>query len=145
MALFGPGLFAVHRAWGDPFFLVVERLLGIINLNRSSSAEGASLAFNFLPGLFGAYFLSRKMPIADFLNGLLRGPAFSDDRDFPNSILVVARAHATTLIALRGRTGSGSKRPVPAATKLIRRTERLVWERRPCSPPNSSRIFLTVI
>ena len=30
MTLFGPGLFTVHRAWGDPFFLVVERLLGII-------------------------------------------------------------------------------------------------------------------
>ena len=94
----------------------------IINLNRFSSTEGASLAFNILPGLVGSYFLSRKMPIADFLNDLLRGPAFADDRDFPNSILVVARAHATTLIALRGRTGSGSRRPVPAATKLIRRT-----------------------
>ena len=70
------------------------------------------------------------MAIADILNGLLRGPTFADDRDFPNSILVVARAHAATLIALRGRTGSGSRRPVPAATKLIRRTERLVRERR---------------
>ena len=103
MALYGPGLFTVHRAWGDPFFLLVERLLGIINLNRSSSTEGASLAFNILPGL-GAYFLSQKMSIADFLNG----PAFADDRDFPNSILAVARAHATTLIVLRGRSGSGS-------------------------------------
>ena len=130
MALFGPGLFTVHRAWGDPSFLVVERLLGIINLNRSSSAEGASLAFNILPGLVGSYFLSRKTPIADFLNSLLRGPAFADDRDFPNSILVVARAHAATLISLRGRTGSGSRRSVPAATKLIRRTERLVRELR---------------
>ena len=54
MALFGPVLFTVHRAWGDPFFFVVERLLGIINLNCSSSAEGASLAFNILPGLVGS-------------------------------------------------------------------------------------------
>ena len=104
--------------------------MGISNLNRSSSSEGASLAFNILPGLIGSYFLSRKMPFADFLNGLLRGPTFADDRDFLNSIIVVARAHAAALIALRGRTGSGSRRPVPAATKLIRRTERLVRERR---------------
>jgi len=104
--------------------------LGIINLNRSSSAEGASLAFNILPGLVGAYFLSRKMPIADFLNGLLRDPAFADDRGFPDSILAVARAHASTLLVQRGRSASRSSRPVPAATKLIRRTERLVRERR---------------
>ena len=85
---FGLGLFTVHRAWGDPFFLVVERFLGIINLNRSSSTEGTSLAFNILPGLVGAYFLYWKMPIADnFLNGLLRVPVvFADDRSFPNSI-----------------------------------------------------------
>ena len=107
-----------------------QPLLGIIDLNRSSFAEGSSLAFNILPGLVGAYFLSRKMPIADFFKGILRSPAFADDRDFPNSILAVARAHATTLIALRGRSSSGSRRPVPAATKLIRRTERLVRERR---------------
>ena len=50
MALFGPGLFNIHRAWDDPFFLVVERLLGIIHLIRSCSAEAASLAFNILPG-----------------------------------------------------------------------------------------------
>ena len=61
---------------------------------------------------------------------VLRGPAFADDRDFPNSILAVARAHATTLIALRVRSGSGSRRPVPVTAKLIRRTERLVRERR---------------
>ena len=126
MALFGPGPFTVHRAWGDPFFLVVERLLGIINLNRSSSAEGASLAFNILPGLIGAYFLSRKMPIADFLNDLLRIPVFADDRGFP---VTVARAHASSLISQRSRSSSSSRRPVPAATKLIRRIERLVRER----------------
>jgi hypothetical protein len=103
--------------------------LGIINLNRSSSAEGASLAFNILPGLVGAYFLSWKMPIADFLNGLLRVPTFADGRGFPDSILAVARAHASSLIAQRGRSASSSRRPVPAATKLIRRTERLVRER----------------
>ena len=96
---------AFHRPsrLGDPFFLLVERLLRIINLNRSSSTEGASLAFNILPGL-GAYFLSQKMSIANFLNG----SAFADDRDFPNSILAVARAHATTFIVLRSRSGSGS-------------------------------------
>ena len=87
MALFGSGLFTVHRAWGDPFFRRRASLGIIINLNRPSSAEGASLAFNILPGLVGSYFLSRKMPIAEFFNGLLRGPAFADDRDFPNSIL----------------------------------------------------------
>ena len=93
-----------HRSsrLGGAFFLVVERLLGIINLNRSSSAECASLAFNILPGLVGAYFLSRKMPIADFLNGLLRYPAFVDDRGFPDRILAVARAHASTLLVQRG-------------------------------------------
>jgi hypothetical protein len=73
---------------------------------------------------------SRKMPFADFFKGILRSPAFADDRDFPNSILAVARAHATTLIALRGRSSSGSRRPVPTATKLIRRAERLVREHR---------------
>jgi hypothetical protein len=83
-----------------------------------------------LPGLVGTYFLSRKMPIADFLNGPLRVPAFADDRGFPDSILAEARAHASSLIAQRGRSASSSRRPVPAATKLIRRTERLVRERR---------------
>jgi hypothetical protein len=34
------------------------------------------------------------------------------------------------LLVQRGRSGSRSSRPVPAATKLIRRTERLVRERR---------------
>ena len=91
----------LYRVWGVPFFLVVERLLGIINLNHSSSAEGTSLAFKILPGPVGAYFLSRNMPITDFLNGLLRDPAFADDRGFPKYILAVARAHAHTLIALR--------------------------------------------
>ena len=124
---------------GDPFFLVVEWLFGIINLNRSSSAEGASLAFNILPGLVGTYFLSRKMPIADFLNGLLRVPAFADDRGFSDSIPAVAWAHASSLIAQRGRSASSSRRPVPAATKLIRRTERLVWERRTGTAMQSSK------
>ena len=49
MALFGPEIPSPRL--GDPFFLFVERLLGIINLNRSSSSEGASLAFNILLGL----------------------------------------------------------------------------------------------
>ena len=133
MALFGPGLFTVHPAWGDPFFLVVERLLEIINFNRSSSAEGVSLAFNILPGLVMSAPTSslERCPSPTFLMAfVLRGPAFADDRDFPNSILAVARAHATTLIALRVRSGSGSRRPVPVTAKLIRRTERLVRERR---------------
>ena len=141
MALYGPGLFTVHRAWGDPFFLLVERLLGIINLNRSSSAEGASLAFNILLGLVGSYFLSRKMPIAEFFNGLLRGPAFADYRDFPNSILAPLSLCGAALVpaldvpfppppsSSAGPSGlCGSVGPAP-----------------PCSPPNSSRILLTVI
>jgi hypothetical protein len=41
------------------------------------------------------------MPIADFLNGLLRDPAFTDDRGFRDSILAVARVHASTLLAFR--------------------------------------------
>jgi hypothetical protein len=76
MALFGPGLFTIHRSWGNPFFLVVERLLGIINLNRSCSAEAATLAFNILPGLVGAFFLSRKIPIPDFLISFFRNPLY---------------------------------------------------------------------
>ncbi len=69
------------------------------------------------------------MPIADFLNGLLRVPTFVDDRGFPDSILAVARPHASSLIAQRGRFASSSRRPVPTATKLIRQTEWLVRER----------------
>ena len=123
MAPFGPGLFIIHRAWGDPFFLVVERLLGIINLNRSCSAEAASLAFNILPGLVGAIFLSRKVPIPDFLNFFLRDPLFA-------TILASARSIAHVLITTRARSASNSPRPAPAETKLIRRTERLLRERR---------------
>ena len=51
-------------------------------------------------------------------------------RGFPNSILAVEdHAHAHTLIAQRGRSASSSRRLVPAVTKLIRWTERLVRER----------------
>ena len=127
MTLFGPGLFTIHRSWGDPFFLVVERLLGIINLNRSCSAEAASLAFNILlPGLVGAFFLSWKMPIPDLLNSFLRDPLFADNRGFPSAILASARSFAHVLIATRARSASNSRRPAPAKTKLIRRTERLL-------------------
>ena len=48
MVLFCPGLFTVHRAWGGPSSLLSS---------ASSSAEGASLAFNILPALVLAYFL----------------------------------------------------------------------------------------
>ncbi len=130
MALFSPGLFTIHRSWGDPFFLVVERLLGIINLNRSCSAEAASLAFNILPGLVETFFLSRKMPIPDLLNSFLRDPLFANDRGFSAAILTSARSFAHVLIATRAWSASNSRRPAPAETKLIRRTELLPRERR---------------
>ena len=119
MALFGPELFTVHRAWGSSTSIA------------PASPKGHPSCSTFCPVSSAPTSSLGRCPSLTFLKGILRSPAFADDRDFPNSILAVARAHATTLIALRGRSGSGSRRPVvPAATKLIRRTERLVRERR---------------
>ena len=126
---------------GRPFFLFVERLLGIINLNCSCSAEAASLAFNILPGLVGAIFLSRKMPIPDFLNSFLRDPLFADDP----AILASARSFAHVLITTRARSASYSRRPAPAETKLIRRTERLLRERRTGAAMQSAEQLLDLI
>ena len=70
------------------------------------------------------------MPIPDLLNSFLRDPLFADDRGFPAAILASARSFAHILIATHARTSSHSRRPAPAETKLIRRTERLLRERR---------------
>ena len=66
------------------------------------------------------------MPIPDFLNYFLRDPLFADDP----AILASARSFAHVLITTRARSASYSRRPAPAETKLIRRTERLLRERR---------------
>ena len=68
------------------------------------------------------------MPIPDLLNSFLRDPLFADDRGFPAAIL--ARSFAHVLIATRARSASNSRRPAPAETMLIHRTERLLRERR---------------
>ena len=64
--------------------------------------------------------------IFDSIN-LLIDPA---DRGFPAAILASARSFAHVLISTRAHSAFNSRRPAPAETKLIRRTERLLRERR---------------